>query len=251
MLPKGAGLKVFPTLHIRQGKAVRLADGAALEGRVPDSNPLELVARLADLGCSRLALVDVDAAKGSGNNRDCLSALMRAFRHRPANRACLWVGGGVRASDQAQFFLDQGAQWLMVGTLLHKSPMAVDQLLGRFREHLAATIDAHQGMVQTSGWAERTTLPAEALALKVRELGFRRILFMDIPTPNGAAAPDFPTARRIAEQSRLPLFMGGSLDHLPSPPEATGIPGLQGLLLSLPSILEAPELHPGLSQPCA
>lgn len=215
------------------------------------SSALDLVARLADTGCTRLALVDVDAAKGTGNNRECLSHLMRAFRQRNANRSCIWVGGGIRASDQAQFFLDQGAQWLMVGTILHKSPMVVDQLLGRFRESLAATIDANQGLVQASGWAERTSLRAEVLAARIRELGFRRILFMDLPTAPDQAVPDFATARLIAENARLPLFMGGTLNRCPVDTELEGLPALQGVLLSLPALLEAPGMMQALNQPCA
>lgn len=244
-------MKVFPTLHIRQGQAIRPA-GTATQGQdVPNANPLDLVARLADLGCPRLALVDVDAAKGTGNNRECLAHLMRVFRQRNAHRACIWVGGGVRASDQAQFFLDEGAQCLMVGTLLHKSPMLVDQLLGRFREHLAATIDASQGLVQASGWAERTTLRAEDLATRVRELGFRRILFMDVPSSPVQGEPDFATARRIADHARLPLFMGGSLERCPAAGELEGLAALQGVLLGLTTVFEAPSLLQALSQPCA
>lgn len=241
-LPKVPPLKVFPTLHIRQGQAVQtlVSETAALD-------PLALVARLAERGCCRLTLVDVDAAEGKGNNRELMSQVMRRFRQ-AIPKACLWVGGGVRASDQAQFYLDHGAQWLMVGTILHKSPMVVDQLLGRFREHLTATIDARRGIVHASGWAERSPLDAGSLALRIREQGFRRILFMDIPHPE-QEGPDFSTARLIAETARLPLFMGGTLS--PDMTQRPELESLQGILLDLPSLLNAPDLLQAQAQSCA
>jgi phosphoribosylformimino-5-aminoimidazole carboxamide ribotide isomerase len=76
------------------------------------------------------------------------------------------VAGGIRSSDQAQFFVDNGAAWLVVGTLLHKSPLVVDQLLARFHKHLTAAIDARGGQVHRSGWSERAGLTAEELALR-------------------------------------------------------------------------------------
>ena len=39
-------------------------------------------------------------------------------------------------AQPAQFFLDNGATWLTVGTILQRSPVMVEQLLARFREHL-------------------------------------------------------------------------------------------------------------------
>jgi phosphoribosylformimino-5-aminoimidazole carboxamide ribonucleotide (ProFAR) isomerase len=150
------------------------------------------------------------------------------------------VGGGVRSSDQAQFFLDNGATWLLVGTLLYKSPMVVDQLLARFHQHLTAAIDAKGGEIRPSGWVERTCLSVAEVASHVRKLGFRRALFVDIPG-DGETGPDFATAKVIAENARIPLFMWGSFRDVEDLDVASRIPGLQGVQVDSGFFLELPQ----------
>jgi phosphoribosylformimino-5-aminoimidazole carboxamide ribonucleotide (ProFAR) isomerase len=227
-------LKVLPILQIRSGRAIsRQGDGTAEE-------PVDLLARLLGLGCMRVAFVDVDAATGHGNNRDTIAALMRQCRAVP-HRVCMQVGGGIRSSDQAQFFLDQGATWLLVGTLIFKSSLVVDQLLARFHEHLTASIDARGGEVHSSGWVDRASLSAAEAAQHVRKLGFRRVLFADIPQ-GGDVQPDFLTARVIAENSRLPLHMWGSFRGEADLGEAAKVPGLQGVQIDAQLVLQMSEL---------
>ena len=104
-----------------------------MRGRPGPREPCDLLDVLLDQGCHRLALVDVDAAGGQGHNRDLIAGIMRRF-HQGNAKVCIQVGGGIRSSDQAQFFLDNGATWIVVGTVIQRSPLVVDQLLARFRD---------------------------------------------------------------------------------------------------------------------
>jgi phosphoribosylformimino-5-aminoimidazole carboxamide ribonucleotide (ProFAR) isomerase len=217
-------VKVFPTLNIANGRVV-----PALGGGLPDADPFEIVDRLLDRRISHLALVDVDAAGGRGNNRELMGRILRRTRVL-YHGLCVQVAGGIRSSDQAQFFLDHGAAWLVVGTLMHKSPLAVEQLLARFQKHLIAAIDARNGAVHHSGWAETLGIPVEQLALRVHASGFRRVLFVDLPT-DPESPPDFETARKIMACTHLPLQMGGSLRSAAHLRAARELAGLQGALI--------------------
>lgn len=207
----GVRLKIYPTLNLQHGRVVSTAG----QETVCTTEPLELVARLLEHGVSRLALVDVDAAKGHGNNRELIARILQSCRSREP-KVCVQVAGGIRSSDQAQYFLDQGAHWLVAGTILHKSQIASDQLMARFQSSLVAAVDARSGKVHRSGWVDTAPLSALDLALRAKEYGFRRLLFIDIPE-GSREEPDFATARQLAEVTGLPLIMGGSLispEHL-------------------------------------
>lgn len=198
-------LKIYPTLNLQCGHVVSTAGQMAIS----PEEPLELAMRMVDGGATRLALVDVDAALGKGNNRDLISQILKGVRSRE-RKVCVQVAGGIRSSDQAQFFIDQGANWLVAGTILHKSPMAAEQLMARFQTFLIAAIDARSGMTRHSGWAEASPLSALELAQRAKEYGFLRLLFVDIPE-SAEAAPDFTTACAVATTTGLPLIMGGSI----------------------------------------
>jgi phosphoribosylformimino-5-aminoimidazole carboxamide ribotide isomerase len=215
-------LKILPTFNIQNGSAVPVV-GEGVEGK----DLVSLIASLADQGCHRLGLVDVDAARGHGNNRELIARAIQRF-HAGRPRVFVQVGGGIRSSDQAQFFMDRGATWLTVGTILQRSPVMVDQLLARFREHLVAAVDARGGEILASGWGGPCGLKPEAAGARVGDYGFKRILFMDIPLDR-SSQPDFATARVLSQSSHMPLFMGGSIQSLDHLAQAREIPGIQGV----------------------
>ena len=236
-------LKILPTLNIQNGAVVPVA------GEGQDSGDLlSLVGFLLDQGFNRLALVDVDAARGHGNNREVIARAMQRF-HAGRPKVFIQVGGGIRSSDQAQFFLDNGAAWITVGTILQRSPLMVEQLLARFREHLAAAVDARRGELLCSGWGGPSGNKAETVGARIGDYGFKRLLFMDIPA-QAQAGPDFTLARVLSQSSRMPLYMGGSIQteaHLAQAREIAGIHGLavDGLLLRADRALLAASFVPG------
>lgn len=229
-------MKLFPTLNLRQGQVIPTAGG--LPGSAMD--PLRMAEHLLDSGAQCLALVDVDAARGVGHNRELIGRILSRAAAR-AKRPCVQVAGGVRASDQAQYFLDLGANWLVVGTILHKSPAVVENLLSRFHAHLTAAIDARGGQVRRSGWDSSAGLDALALAQRAKDYGFRRLLFVDIPEEEGAD-PDFETARRLAAASKLPLLMGGSLTRAGHLRAAQERGDLHGAIVDALLLIEDPAL---------
>ena len=232
-------LKILPTMNIQNATAVPIFRTGA-----GPCDPMAVVDFLLAQGVRRLAMVDVDAARGQGNNRDLIARIMHRF-HKSANKACIQVGGGIRSSDQAQFFLDHGASWLLVGTVLHRSPVLVEQLLARFRDNLTAGVDARGGEVQTSGWTEAAKLDPEAVGARIKDHGFKRVLFTDIPM-SPSAEPDFGTARVLAHGSRIATYMGGSIQSLEHLHKAMAMPGLQGVALDALLLQEHPELADSL-----
>lgn len=238
-------MKIFPTLNIQQGGVIPTFGGSAPDGL----SPLAVVQSLLDRGCTHLAFVDVDAARNAGHNRELLARLLKACRQRP-NPPCIQVAGGLRASDQCTFYIDQGVAWLVVGTLLQKSPLVVDQLLARFQPHLTAGIDARGGHVHCSGWAQAAGIDADTMALRAKAAGFRRLLFVDVAAAE-EAEPDFATARRIHDAAHLPLLMGGSLTTSARLQAALDQQLLHGTLVDALLFMGDPALMDLLPQACA
>jgi phosphoribosylformimino-5-aminoimidazole carboxamide ribonucleotide (ProFAR) isomerase len=240
----GLRLKIYPTLNLQHGRVVSTA------GLPPSlGSPRDLAQRLIDEGATRLALVDVDAAMGQGNNRELLGQILQCCRTQD-RKVCVQVAGGIRSSDQAQFFIDLGATWLVAGTILHKSPMVSEQLMARFQSFLTAAIDARGGKVHRSGWVDTTSVSALDLALRAKAYGFRRLLFVDIPEDAGAD-PDFQTAEDLATATGLPLIMGGSLTSSRHLEAVHAHQGLKGALVDALLFQQDPRLMAFLQAACA
>jgi len=233
---EGCRLKVLSTLNFQNGCVVPTLASHPNAGLAPE----QVIDGLLSYGCCRFDLVDLDAAQSRGNNRALIASVIRKIRH-CNQKVCIQVGGGIRSSDQAQFFMDSGATWLVVGTVLHRFPLIVDQLLGRFRENLVASMDVRSGDVLSSGGLSEAGVSAVSMALRIRDLGFRRIMFTEMPM-DPASEPDFATVQAICEQTHVPIYMGGSIRTPAHLAHATEVRGLQGILVDAVTLLEFPDM---------
>jgi len=237
-------LKVFPTLQIENGLAVPfIGEAPAL------TSPNEMVEQLLDLGCTHVTFIDRDAAVGKGNNRDLILRLAQRFL-KTSSKVCIQVGGGIRSSDLAQLYLDHGVTWILVNAILQRSPLMTEQLVARFQTRLTATLAAQRGVFQESVRGQKVDTTLEQAAQYIRDLGIRRALFIDVPGP-GDLEPDFQSARRIAEISKIPILMSGTVTTEEHVRLASAIPGLQGVLLDAWNVTGNPRLVPHSTQPCA
>ena len=86
-----------------------------------------------------MAVIDLDAALGTGQNRDLIQALCRTHRCR--------VGGGIRDVDTAIEWLDAGAEHIIIGTA------ATPEFLQRLpKDRLIVALDMRQERVVVDGW---------------------------------------------------------------------------------------------------
>ena len=121
---------IVPSIDIMGGETVQLIGGEthALSAGDPDG----IAEKFSRVG--EMAVIDLDAAMGKGNNKSHIQALCKKF-------ACR-VGGGIRDEDTARFWLDAGAKQIIIGTaaeptLLSKLP----------KVRLIVVLDAKHGEV--------------------------------------------------------------------------------------------------------
>jgi phosphoribosyl-ATP pyrophosphohydrolase len=136
---------IIPSIDIMGGRAVQLIGGKTFEMDCGD--PLELCERYRIYG--QIAVVDLDAALGRGDNFELILKMLR--------RASCRVGGGVRDADTLTRLLDAGAQAVMVGT------KAEPEFLSAFpRERIIAALDGRKGKLAVEGWQADTGVDIRA-----------------------------------------------------------------------------------------
>ena len=130
---------IVPSIDIRGGSAVQLVGGR--DQALDAGDPMAVAERFAVAG--ELAVIDLDAALSTGDNREVIRRLVRRWPCR--------VGGGIRDVDSALDWLDQGAQSVILGTA------AVPEVLSRLpKERVIAALDGIDGEVVVEGWTRPT-----------------------------------------------------------------------------------------------
>jgi phosphoribosyl-ATP pyrophosphohydrolase/phosphoribosyl-AMP cyclohydrolase len=144
---------IIPSIDLMDGQAVQLVGGR--ERALEAGDPLAIAERFAVVG--ELAVIDLDAALGRGDNRDLVSTLVR--RH-PCR-----VGGGIRSVDAALDWLDRGARRVILGTAA--TPEVLSELP---RDRTIAALDGIDGRVVVRGWTEPTGASVLERLAELRDL---------------------------------------------------------------------------------
>lgn len=198
----------IPAIDLIDGCCVRLTEGAFDSVRVYGDDPAAIAKSFAEAGAQRLHVVDLDAARGQGNNSRAISAIRKAFP------GTMDLGGGVREAKDVRLLLDIGVDLIVVGTTLAKTPEKVGEWAARYGGVFIAGIDARDGEVKTSGWEQGSGLQAVNLAVKARELGLIEIIYTDIARDGTMRGPNIPKTAELAEASGLPVVISGGVGSM-------------------------------------
>ena len=215
--PNSRVFTVVPAIDIIDGVCVRLRQGDYAQSTRYKDDPAQMAKAFSEAGAQRLHVVDLDAARGKGNNRSAIAAVRAAFP------GVLEVGGGVRSEEDVRELLDAGADRLVAGTVLARNPDEVSRWCSRYSAGIIAGIDAREGIVKVAGWMEDDGLSASELAVQASEIGCVSVIYTDISVDGTGYGPDVRGAVAIAEQSRLPVIASGGVgseEHIQRTAEA-------------------------------
>ncbi|QDU85691.1 Phosphoribosyl isomerase A [Planctomycetes bacterium Pla163] len=130
---------IVPSIDLQAGNAVQLVGGERLE--LDAGDPFPIAERFAR--CGTIAVVDLDAALGRGDNRAVWEELCR--------RHTVRVGGGLRSAEAVRAALDAGAESVVLGSAA--TPELFRELGPELcRSRVFAALDARDGEVVTHGW---------------------------------------------------------------------------------------------------
>lgn len=167
---------LLPAIDVLDGKAVRLAKGNYDKVTVYNDNPVLQAQLFEEAGAKWLHVVDLDGARdGSPKNIEVISEILRK------TDLHVEVGGGIRTLESADRILDTGADRVIFGTALVKSPDLAQAAIEKFgSDSVVAGIDAKNGDVKVEGWVQGAEISALELAQKMAALGYEHLVYTDI-----------------------------------------------------------------------
>jgi phosphoribosylformimino-5-aminoimidazole carboxamide ribotide isomerase len=199
-------VEVIPCVDIQRGRAVRLFKGDPNLETVYFESPLEAAQHWAGRGAGLVHLVDLDAATGTGSNRDAILEIAGTLG------VPVEVGGGVRSLEAARALLEGGIAQVVIGTVAVTRPAVVDQILERFGVgSVVVSIDARDGLVAVKGWAETSAVRATDLASSVWAQGVRTLIYTDVTRDGTLEGLDEAPLREVRAVWPGRLLAGGGV----------------------------------------
>jgi len=194
---------LIPSIDLPGGHVVQLVQGERLAIEAPDPEPWILkFARF-----PRVQLIDLDAAKGQGDNAPLVASI--------CGRLPCRVGGGIRSLDRAHAVLNRGAHAVIVSSALFRNGTVdlafAEQLADALGpERVIAAVDSRGGHVAIHGW--KTVLPITAVdAVRALEPFCGEFLYTHVDTEGLMGGTDIEAIMAVRRATSRRVTAAGGI----------------------------------------
>lgn len=206
---------IVPAIDLLNRNAVRLSQGKEDSAVIYSEDPVSVAKTFESAGAKWLHIVDLDAAFGRPKVN---TSLIQSIR----NQTSLWIqlGGGIRSNERIAFWLQNGIQRVVLGSIAVKSPELVKKTVETYGPHaIAVGIDIQNQKLAIHGWKETSTDDPLSFAQKMENLGVRKAVITEIVTDGMLTGPKVENSLSIIQNTTLSIWISGgigSLEHIDS-----------------------------------
>ena len=202
---------IIPAIDLKDGKCVRLKQGAMDDVTVFSDDPVAMAELWLERGARRLHVVDLNgAAAGRPKDENAIKAIAEAV----GDRMPIQLGGGIRDLDTIERYLDHGISYVIIGTAAVKTPGFLHDACTAFGGHVMVALDARDGKVAVDGWSKMTGHDVIDLALKFEDYGVEAIIYTDIGRDGMLSGVNIDATVALARKLTVPVIASGGLTNL-------------------------------------
>jgi phosphoribosylformimino-5-aminoimidazole carboxamide ribotide isomerase len=199
---------VIPAIDLFGGKAVRLVKGDYQKPTVYSDDPLDVMDEFARAGAKQLHVVDLDAARGTGENKAVIESIVR--RH----ELKIQVAGGIRTAEAVDAWLAAGAHAIVMGTAAVRDPRLLERCARRYPARILTALDVRDEKAAVSGWTETEPVMMGSLLSRWDRLPLAGVILTCIDRDGTLTGPDLVTLARARSMTGLPVQYSGGISSL-------------------------------------
>ena len=202
-------MNFYPAIDIKDGKFIRLKQGRLDEVTVYGDNPVEIAKKFSEAGARWVHVVDIDGAfKGKSINQKVILDI------KTNTKTKIQVGGGIRTQESASFYLNNGIDRVVLGTIALENPKIIGQLCESYPGRIAVGIDAKKGMVATEGWSKTSTIEVGKLSKLYENIGVSCVIFTDIEKDGLMEGVSLNQLKNLLKNTKLNVIASGGVSSL-------------------------------------
>ncbi len=200
---------IFPAIDIQGGECVRLTRGDFSTAERVAEDPVQTALSFKEAGAEWLHMVDLDGAKsGQMQNRDVFIAAARRTEMK------IQLGGGIRDMKTASYYLENGIERIIVGSLAVRNPKLVAEMVREFGDRIIVGIDAENGMVKIDGWLGAGKVSFLTLAREMAYIGVRHVIYTDISRDGTLSGPNLGDLKRLRDGTGINIIASGGISGI-------------------------------------
>jgi phosphoribosylformimino-5-aminoimidazole carboxamide ribotide isomerase len=204
-------LQLIPAIDLMNGKIVRLTHGDPKTAKVYNQfgGPVATAKKWQTEGATKLHIIDLDAALGTGNNLSVIADIAENVD------LPIQVGGGIRNINAVEKVLKLGVSQVILGALAFSDPEAVTQIQKKFgAESVIVALDNRDGKIMVEGWKTATALGMKEALEKFVSLDIKAFLVTSITKDGTLSGPDLDTLREACQYPDVKIIAAGGVSSL-------------------------------------
>jgi len=202
---------LYPAIDIKDGKCVRLLFGDMDKETVYNIDPLDQAMWFVDQGAEWLHIVDLDGAvKGEQVNKISILKILKTLQ----NKVKIQIGGGIRSLGKIDFWLENLADRVILGTLALENPSLVNNLSQEYFKKIIIGADVRNGMIASHGWEKQSDIAAIDLLRKFDQSLVSSVIYTDISKDGSMKGVSLDQTISFAKQNPHPVIASGGVSSL-------------------------------------
>lgn len=199
-------LILLPAVDVRGGTAVRLVQGES--GTETDyGSPLDAALDFQDQGAEWVHLVDLDAAFGTGSNREVLAEVIGRLD------IDVELSGGIRDDESLAAALATGCRRVNLGTAALEDPEWTRRVIAEHGDRIAVGLDVRGTTLAARGWTREGGDLWETLE-RLDADGCARYVVTDVTKDGTLRGPNLSLLRHVCERTSRPVIASGGVARL-------------------------------------
>ena len=199
-------MNLYPAIDLKDNKCVRLTKGKDNTSVIFNESPVNQAIYFEQSGCKRLHVVDLDAAFGRKNiNIKSISDIRKAIK------IPIQIGGGIRNDSDVKRLIDQGMDYLIIGSLAVTNFEIVIKLADLYKNKIYVSLDVLNNKIMIKGWEEKTNYETKEIFNKYKNTNIKGYVLTDVDRDGTLNGLNIDMIKANLELTSKPLVVGGGL----------------------------------------
>ncbi len=217
---------IYPDIEIHEGRCVNLKHGSIEVPTVFDISPEEAARNFESGGAEWLHVVDLDGVfEHRGENSKIIRRII-------GNSGIpVQVGGGIRSMSSVDWWIDAGAQRVVLGTAAVVDQRLVEGVCVKYPDRIVISIDARDGRAVSHGWKHVSTFSAMELARRYERSGAAAIIYTDIDRYDELPESSMANTTQMGTILDCPVISSGTIRNLDDVSILANLPNISGAVI--------------------
>jgi len=200
---------IFPAIDIKGGMCVRLIKGDFRQITSYENTPIDQATMYFQNGFNNIHIVDLD---GALNGRPVNSILIKEIIKKV--KAKIQIGGGIRTIEDIGRWIEMGVDKVVIGTAAVENVELLKTACNKFKNKIAVSLDAKNGLIALSGWKKQTDISAIDFIKEIENFGISRIIYTDINKDGTKKGPNIKDTLELSSKVKIPFVISGGISSI-------------------------------------